>query len=138
MWKEIIEKSKSDDIKDVIFVCDDQKEDWYFELSGRKHGVLESLTTEICREANLKSFKLITQLTFLHEAKSYLNNINIRDSSLKEVEELSQVVRNEFIEVKKRKRRSQIKEFYFNSLGGLGETHYSSGDNINSHADFSK
>ncbi|NYY77059.1 hypothetical protein DMI62_22600 [Escherichia coli] len=46
------------------------------------------MKTEICTEANIDNFKLINQLTFLHEAKSYLNDINISESSLK-VEELS-------------------------------------------------
>lgn len=96
LWKEIIEKASSEEIKNVIFVCDDQKEDWYFELSGKTHGVLESLKTEICKEAKIDNFKLINQLTFLHEAKKYLDNINISDSSLKEVEELTHVVDNEY------------------------------------------
>lgn len=89
LWREIVEKSKSDKIKNVIFICDDNKEDWWFLHSGKTHGVLESLKTEICNEANLRNFKLINQLTFLHEAKNYLKDIEISESSLKEVEELS-------------------------------------------------
>ncbi|EEY5242699.1 hypothetical protein ET266_01770 [Escherichia coli] len=89
LWKEIIEKAKSEDIKSVIFICDDNKSDWWFIHSGKTHGALASLKTEICTEANIDNFKLINQLTFLHEAKSYLNDINISESSLKEVEELS-------------------------------------------------
>ncbi|HFV5412368.1 TPA: PIN domain-containing protein [Escherichia coli] len=89
LWREIVEKSKSDKIKNVIFICDDNKEDWWFSHSGKTHGALESLKTEICNEANLKNFKLINQLTFLHEAKKYLKDIEISESSLKEVEELS-------------------------------------------------
>ncbi|WP_312463593.1 PIN-like domain-containing protein [Pantoea endophytica] len=91
LWKEIITKAKSDDIKNVIFVCDDNKNDWWYKKSGKTHGVLESLKTEICKEADIENFKIINQLTFLHEAKSYLDNIIIRPSSFKEVEELSQV-----------------------------------------------
>lgn len=92
LWKEIVEKSKAENIKNVIFICDDNKKDWWFIQSGKTHGVLESLKTEICNESNINNFKLISQLTFLHEAKSYLENINIRESSLKEVEELSHIV----------------------------------------------
>lgn len=94
LWKEIIERAKSDDIKNVIFVCDDSKKDWWFVHSGKTHGVLESLKTEICKEAAIENFKAISQLTFLHEAKSYLKNINIQDSSLKEVEELTYIDNN--------------------------------------------
>ncbi|MET6676244.1 PIN domain-containing protein [Citrobacter amalonaticus] len=89
LWREIIEKSKSDEIKNVIFICDDNKDDWWFSHSGKTHGALESLKTEICNEANIENFKLINQLTFLHEAKNHLKDIEISESSLKEVEELS-------------------------------------------------
>lgn len=89
LWREIIEKAKSDKIKNVIFICDDNKEDWWFAHAGKTHGALESLKTEICNEANIQNFQLINQLTFLHEAKNHLKDIEISESSLKEVEELS-------------------------------------------------
>lgn len=92
LWKEIIEISKSEKIKNVIFICDDNKKDWWFIQSGKTHGVLESLKTEICNESNIDNFKIINQLTFLHEAKNHLENISIQESSLKEVEELSHIV----------------------------------------------
>lgn len=91
LWREIVEKSKSDNIKNVIFICDDNKDDWWYSLSGKTHGALESLKTEICNEANIQNFKLINQLTFLHEAKNHLKDVEISESSLKEVEELSNV-----------------------------------------------
>ncbi|HHV7367705.1 PIN domain-containing protein [Escherichia coli] len=90
LWKEIIEKAKDEKIENVIFVCDDNKSDWWFIHAGKTHGPLEALKTEICTEAKIIEFRLINQLTFLHEAKQFLDNINISDSSLKEVEELSQ------------------------------------------------
>lgn len=89
LWKEIIHKAKDEKIKNVIFVCDDNKNDWWFVHAGKTHGPLEALKTEICTEAKINEFRLINQLTFLHEAKQFLTNINISDSSLKEVEELS-------------------------------------------------
>ncbi|MFJ5459350.1 PIN domain-containing protein [Pectobacterium sp. CHL-2024] len=89
LWKEIIEKAKDDKIKNVIFVCDDNKNDWWFVHTGKTHGPLEALKTEICTEAKLNNFILINQLTFLHDAKQFLDNIKISESSLKEVEELS-------------------------------------------------
>lgn len=89
LWYEIIEKSKSDNINNVIFVCDDLKQDWWFIHEGKTHGALAALKTEICEKANIENFKIVNQLTFLHESKEHLVNIEIRDSSLKEVEELS-------------------------------------------------
>jgi len=89
LWEEIIEKSKSEHIKNVIFICDDNKEDWWFKHDGKKHGPLEPLKTEICNKSGIDNFKLINQLTFLHEAEKYLSGIKVSSSSLKEVEELS-------------------------------------------------
>lgn len=89
LWKEIINKAKCEKIKNIIFICDDNKNDWWYIQSGKTHGALESLKTEICTESNIDNFKLINQLTFLHEARDNLKNIEISDSSLKEVEELS-------------------------------------------------
>ncbi len=47
------------------------------------------MKTEICNDANINDFLLINQLTFLNESNKHLENIKIRDSSLKEVRELS-------------------------------------------------
>lgn len=89
LWKEIINKAKSEQIKSVIFVCDDAKEDWWFIHSGETHGPLEALKTEICKEASIDNFKLVSQSTFLHDAKTYLDDIKVSESSLIEVEGLS-------------------------------------------------
>ncbi|EPT8872293.1 PIN-like domain-containing protein [Cronobacter dublinensis] len=91
LWKEIINKAKSDKIKNIIFVCDDHKEDWWFLHSGKTHGPLASLKTEICDISKIQNFKLINQLTFLFEAKLYLNDINVSDTSLQDVKELSAI-----------------------------------------------
>lgn len=91
LWKEIIDKANSEQINNVIFICDDNKSDWWFIIEGKTHGALEALKTEICKDANIESFKLVSQSTFLHEAKDYLLDIQISESSLKEVENLSQL-----------------------------------------------
>lgn len=99
IWKEIIERSKQEEVKNVIFVCDDTKEDWWFEHAGRTHGPLESLKTEICKEANIDNFRLVSQSTFLHDATKYLRNVDVSAASLKEVEGLSQNTRDDSIRI---------------------------------------
>jgi len=89
IWKEIIEKAKEDNVENIIFVCDDVKEDWWFELGGERHGALEELQTEITSFANLNYFKLMTQSTFLFEAKEYLSEVTISDSSVEETQLIS-------------------------------------------------
>jgi len=89
LWFEIIDKAKDDKIKQIIFICDDAKTDWWFEYDGKKHGAQESLKTEICRKSNIKDFRLISQSTFLHEAKQYIRDVNVSDESVQEIESLS-------------------------------------------------
>lgn len=108
IWKEIIERSKQEEVKNVIFVCDDTKEDWWFEHAGRTHGPLESLKTEICKEANIDNFRLVSQSTFLHDATKYLRNVDVSAASLKEVEGLSQTTRDDDIKI----RYSPVTKFF--------------------------
>ncbi|VVT52942.1 hypothetical protein UYSO10_4464 [Kosakonia radicincitans] len=89
LWMQMIERAKPEAIKNVIFVCDDNKQDWWFVHSGKTHGALEALKTEICNIAKIDNFKIINQLTFLNEAENYLANIKVSESSLREVAELS-------------------------------------------------
>lgn len=50
IWKQIIDKSLSDEIKNIIFITDDEKEDWWFivkENGEKAIGPLANLTHEI-------------------------------------------------------------------------------------------
>lgn len=90
IWREIIEKCKKDSIENVIFICDDNKEDWWYKKNGITHGALEYLQTEIYTESEVKNFKLINQASFLKDAQAYLPNINISPESLDEIKDLSE------------------------------------------------
>lgn len=89
LWEQVIEKAKADNIDTVIFVTDDVKEDWVFIHKGKNRGPLESLKTEICKKANLNNFRLINQLSFLSEAKEYINGIDVSNETFNEVKELA-------------------------------------------------
>ncbi|MEX3004247.1 PIN-like domain-containing protein [Serratia fonticola] len=91
IWREIIDKCKDDNIENVVFVCDDNKKDWWYKPNGTVHGPLEALQTEIYSESKIQNFKLINQATFLNDAQSYLPDININVKSLQEVKEISEV-----------------------------------------------
>ena len=50
LWKQIIEKAKDENIKNVIFITDDEKEDWWYiakENGDKAIGPLANLTHEI-------------------------------------------------------------------------------------------
>lgn len=89
LWKELINKAEEENIKNVVLISDDTKDDWIFKYNNVTYGPLESLKTEICKNSNIDNFKLINQFTFLNDAKRFINNINVSDASLEEVEKLS-------------------------------------------------
>ncbi|MGQ1888288.1 PIN-like domain-containing protein [Serratia marcescens] len=91
IWREIIERSKTETVNNVIFICDDNKRDWWYEKKGITHGALESLQTEIYSETGIANFKLLNQATFLHDAQKYIPNINIDSKSLKEIQEIYEI-----------------------------------------------
>lgn len=89
LWKDLINKASDENIKNIVFISDDSKDDWLFVYKNTTHGPLESLKTEICQSANIDNFKLINQFTFLNDAKKFLDDVNVSDESLEEVERLS-------------------------------------------------
>lgn len=100
LWKEVLEKSSQEDIKNVILVTDDQKSDWWYIPEKRKpKGPLEQLQTEIYMNSNIDCFKLLTQSSFLEEAKKYLKDIKINDESVKEIQSIQ--IENRKYETKK-------------------------------------
>ena len=89
LWKELINKASDENIRNIVLISDDTKDDWLFISKNTTHGPLESLKTEICQHANISNFKLINQFTFLNDAKKFLDNVNVSDESLEEIEKLS-------------------------------------------------
>ncbi|HCG5537620.1 TPA: DUF4935 domain-containing protein [Vibrio parahaemolyticus] len=87
LWKQIIEKSSSENIKSVVFVTDDSKEDWWYQLSsnGKKIvGPLAELRAEICREANTETFHMYTTSEFMKDGQKYLN-VGLNEDSISDV-----------------------------------------------------
>ena len=88
LWKEIIEKAKSDNVKHIVLVTGDVKEDWWFEKRGKKLGPRKELLNEIYTEApSLETFHLYDTSSFLRHAKSAFK-LSISDSSISETKDL--------------------------------------------------
>lgn len=90
LWRQILEFSKMSNLKDVIFVTSDQKEDWWWIERGKTMGPRPELAREICKLANVECFWMYTSSRFLESAKEYLQ-ADVTDAS---VSELDQVARN--------------------------------------------
>lgn len=91
IWKQILEHLKnSDNIKNVIFITDDSKEDWWeiVDSGGDKNiGARPELKSEMYRETEVKSFKMYHTNDFLTAAKEYFD-ISIDDKAIEETEDL--------------------------------------------------
>ena len=90
IWKQIIFYSKnSDTLKNVVFITDDSKEDWWelIESRGKKViGARPELKNEIYKEAEIENFKMYHTNDFLTDAEKYYD-ISIDENAIDEATE---------------------------------------------------
>lgn len=97
LWKEIIEKCKTEKIKYAVLVTGDVKEDWWQKKRGMKLGARIELLNEIYTEAtDLDTFYMYDTSSFLQYAKQEIDN-SIKDSSISETKELIELSNRERI-----------------------------------------
>ncbi len=98
LWKEIIDKSKNENLKYVVLVTGDVKEDWWFEKRGKKLGPRIELLNEIYSEVtSLDTFYMYDTSSFLQYAKKELE-LNVKESSINETKELIELSRQSRLE----------------------------------------
>lgn len=86
LWKQLISKAKDDNVRNVIFVTDDSKEDWWYilESRGKKQiGPHANLQSEIYREAELDIFHMYNTSSFLESGKEILK-LGVHESSIQD------------------------------------------------------
>lgn len=83
IWREIIELAKAEN-RPIIFVSDDQKEDWVLEVDGKKLGALPALRQELFKEAG-QDFQLYNVQRFLafvqQSAKQPVSDESIKEAA---------------------------------------------------------
>jgi hypothetical protein len=95
IWKQIIEEAKANDtLEYLIFVTDDDKEDWWWREKGKTIGPRPELVEEILVSSNIKLFYMYNSNRFLELAKDQLE-IDIHEETIKEVRNISQELRTE-------------------------------------------
>ena len=88
LWKEVIRKAKADQIRNVVMVTGDVKEDWWLEKRGKKLGPRKELLNEIFTEAEcVQNFYMYDTASFLKHAKSHLK-ASVQDSSITQAKDL--------------------------------------------------
>ena len=87
LWKQIIEKAKDENIKNVIFITDDEKEDWWYiakENGDKAIGPLANLTHEIIENAKIDLFHMYNTSAFFQAAKEF-TSVEVQDVSIDEI-----------------------------------------------------
>jgi len=89
IWNQIIDRANNEDIKSIIFITDDAKEDWRFSIdsNGKKlMGARAELREEICRKSNIDNFLILTSFEFMGKGKDILS-VKIEETSITEIKE---------------------------------------------------
>lgn len=86
LWKQLMEYAKGQN-KDVVFISDDQKDDWWVEWKGKKIYPQPCLVREFQKETNGKRIIFYNQKQFLNFARNVLDN-KTKESTIKEIEEI--------------------------------------------------
>lgn len=87
IWRQIIQHANNQEIKNLVFVTGDRKEDWWARKHGQTLGPLPELTQEIFRLSSVKMFWMYTVDQFLEMASKVLHT-PIDKSSIKEVKDI--------------------------------------------------
>ncbi len=90
VWNQIKQHVKTKNIKNLIFITDDNKEDWWWIINseGKKTiGVRPELRDELINESGVNLFNAYNFESFLINAKKYLE-IEITDEAIDEVREI--------------------------------------------------
>lgn len=111
LWKQILEKTKSNSVKKLIFITDDSKEDWWYiiDSSGKKQiGPRAELQQEFYTETNAEFYYMYNTSGFMEYAKqvfdlkidnrsildantAFLNSIKARNKTLENVQALKEL-----------------------------------------------
>ncbi|EGV38539.1 PIN-like domain-containing protein [Neisseria weaveri] len=90
LWKQIIEKAKDENIKNVIFITDDEKEDWWYiakENGDKAIGPLANITHEIIEKGHISLFHMYNTSAFFQAAKEFAS-VKVQDGSINEIKRI--------------------------------------------------
>ncbi len=93
IWKQIISHAKNNDVKNVILIIDDAKDDWWYNIDSRgkkQVGPLANLQSEIYRESNIDAFQMYNAPLFLENGKKILK-VGVHESSIKDANSFNNI-----------------------------------------------
>lgn len=90
LWKQILAHAKDSNIGHIVFVTNDEKDDWWHIERGKKLGPRRELVEEIRREAGVQFFHMYNTQTFLERAVRHLGS-KIDRLSIEKVRDILEV-----------------------------------------------
>ncbi len=91
IWKQILDHAKSSSINSLVFVTDDNKEDWWQKIDSdgpKIIGPRPELTDEILIEAGVETFYMYNTGSFLKYSKEPLHT-EVKEKTIEEVKDIS-------------------------------------------------
>lgn len=89
IWRQTIGYAKENNLKNVIFVTGDRKEDWWNIVEKKTLGPLPDLVREFIEKANVERFWIYTADQFLKYAETYLSAKEVTPETVEQVREIS-------------------------------------------------
>ena len=126
VWKQIIEKAKDDNVKNIIFITDDAKDDWWYTIdsNGKKNvGPLAQLQAEIYSESKIKSYQMYSTSSFMKDGESFMA-VDVEESSIAD----AKTSHSYTVNVDKLKTTLRPKDYSF--LYGDGDIHTNPRDRL--------
>ncbi len=89
LWKQILNHVKINNIKYIIFVTDDEKEDWWAKQEGKTRGPHPLLLQEMKLFCDVDQFWIYNSKTFLEHSHEHVNSPSVTREVIQNVAELS-------------------------------------------------
>lgn len=93
IWEQMIAHAEAQQIKKLVFLTDDEKEDWWWivrSLGDRKLGPRPELVAEILLRGGVEGFHLYTSESFLELSSAYLD-VAVREESISQVQDVRRI-----------------------------------------------
>ena len=89
LWKQTINHIKEKNIKSVIFVTSDSKEDWFLTIDKKIIGPSPELIHEFHEKTDVENFWIYRADQFLKNSETYLDILDLTDEMVAQVQEAS-------------------------------------------------
>lgn len=94
IWKQLLKHAADKNLKAVIFITDDAKEDWLLIVNKKKIGPRPELAEEICRIAGTNLFHIYSSEKFIEYANKYLE-LNVNAAALRVIKDITEISRED-------------------------------------------